>query len=43
MYYLQSLTHAKAGIDWDYEIADVSTPPPVMGEIAPTGIDSTPR
>ncbi|XP_022574291.2 transcription factor E2FA-like [Brassica napus] len=32
-----------SGIDWDYEIADVSTPPPVMGEIAPTGIDSTPR
>ncbi|KAL0740409.1 hypothetical protein Bca4012_081922 [Brassica carinata] len=32
-----------SGIDWDYEIADVSTPPPVLGEIAPTGIDSTPR
>ncbi|KAF8108994.1 hypothetical protein N665_0104s0300 [Sinapis alba] len=32
-----------SGIDWDYEIADVSTPPPVMGEIAPTGIDATPR
>ncbi|CAN6843706.1 unnamed protein product [Brassica oleracea] len=33
----------ESGIDWDYEIADVSTPPPVMGETAPTGIDSTPR
>ncbi|CAH8387146.1 unnamed protein product [Eruca vesicaria subsp. sativa] len=32
-----------SGIDWDYEIADVSTPPPVMGEIVPTSIDSTPR
>ncbi|CAH2059136.1 unnamed protein product [Thlaspi arvense] len=32
-----------SGIDWDYGIADVSTPPPVMGEIAPTSVDSTPR
>lgn len=39
----QSLTLAKAGIDWDYGIADVSTPPPGMGEIAPTAVDSTPR
>ena len=41
---MQSLTNAKAGIDWDYGIADVSTPPPVMGEeIAPSAIDSNPR
>ena len=40
---MQSLTHAKAGIDWDYGIADMSTPPPVMGEIAPAAIDSKPR
>ncbi|VVB02278.1 unnamed protein product [Arabis nemorensis] len=39
----QSLTHAKAGIDWDYGIADVSTPPPEMGEIVPNTVDSTPR
>ncbi|AEC09191.1 unnamed protein product [Arabidopsis thaliana] len=32
-----------SGIDWDYGIADVSTPPPGMGEIAPTAVDSTPR
>ncbi|KAL1219014.1 Transcription factor E2FA [Cardamine amara subsp. amara] len=32
-----------SGIDWDYGIADVTTPPPVMGEIAPTAVDSTPR
>ncbi|ESQ52227.1 hypothetical protein EUTSA_v10016580mg [Eutrema salsugineum] len=32
-----------SGIDWDYGIADVSTPPPVMGEIAPTAVDTTPR
>ncbi|CAN8287454.1 unnamed protein product [Cochlearia groenlandica] len=31
-------------IDWDYGIADVSTPPPpAMDEIAPTTVDSTPR
>ncbi|KAF8101747.1 hypothetical protein N665_0201s0067 [Sinapis alba] len=32
-----------SGIDWDYGIADVSTPPPIMGDISPTAIDSTPR
>ncbi|KAL0721005.1 hypothetical protein Bca4012_035604 [Brassica carinata] len=32
-----------SGIDWDYGIGDVSTPPPIMGDISPTAIDSTPR
>ncbi|CAA7060833.1 unnamed protein product [Microthlaspi erraticum] len=32
-----------SGIDWDYGIADVTTPPPVMGEILPNSVDSTPR
>ncbi|CAN8316582.1 unnamed protein product [Cochlearia groenlandica] len=32
-----------SGLDWDYEIADMRTPPPVMAEIAPTAIDTTPR
>uniref|UniRef100_A0A0D3BRP2 E2F/DP family winged-helix DNA-binding domain-containing protein n=2 Tax=Brassica oleracea TaxID=3712 RepID=A0A0D3BRP2_BRAOL len=31
------------GIDWDYGIADVSTPPPIIGDISPTAIDSIPR
>ncbi|XP_010505130.1 PREDICTED: transcription factor E2FA-like [Camelina sativa] len=30
-------------IDWEYGIADVGSPPPVMGEITPTAVDSTPR
>ncbi|XP_009143622.1 transcription factor E2FA isoform X2 [Brassica rapa] len=32
-----------SGIDWDYGIADVSTPPPMIGDISPTAIDSIPR
>ncbi|KAH0882885.1 hypothetical protein HID58_058981 [Brassica napus] len=32
-----------SGIDWDYGIADVSTPPPIIGDISPTAIDSIPR
>ncbi|CAH8384290.1 unnamed protein product [Eruca vesicaria subsp. sativa] len=33
-----------SGIDWDYGLADVSTPPPLMGDISPTAtIDSTRR
>ncbi|KFK36495.1 hypothetical protein AALP_AA4G131900 [Arabis alpina] len=32
-----------SGIDWDYGIADVSTPPPEMDEILPNAVDSTAR
>ncbi|XP_009133061.1 transcription factor E2FA isoform X1 [Brassica rapa] len=41
---MTDIWNTDSGIDWDYGIADVSTPPPVMGEeIAPVAIDSKPR
>ncbi|RID69733.1 hypothetical protein BRARA_C01810 [Brassica rapa] len=41
---MTDIWNTDSGIDWDYGIADVSTPPPVMGEeIAPSAIDSKPR
>ncbi|KAJ4907024.1 Transcription factor E2FA [Raphanus sativus] len=40
---MTDIWNTDSGIDWDYGIADVRTPPPVMGEIAPAAIDSKPR
>ncbi|KAJ0262142.1 Transcription factor E2FA [Hirschfeldia incana] len=40
---MTDIWNTDSGIDWDYGIADVSTPPPDMGEIAPAAIDSKPR
>ncbi|KAL0844362.1 hypothetical protein Bca101_017608 [Brassica carinata] len=40
---MTDIWNTDSGIDWDYGIADVSTPPPVIGEIAPAAIDSKPR
>ncbi|KAF8091343.1 hypothetical protein N665_0447s0003 [Sinapis alba] len=40
---MTDIWNTDSGIDWDYGIADMSTPPPVMGEIAPAAIDSKPR
>ncbi|XP_013734331.2 transcription factor E2FA [Brassica napus] len=41
---MTDIWNTDSGIDWDYGIADVSTPPPVMcEEIAPAAIDSEPR
>ncbi|CAH8355114.1 unnamed protein product [Eruca vesicaria subsp. sativa] len=41
---MTDIWNADSGIDWDYGVADVSSPPPVMDEeIAAAAIDSTPR